>query len=407
MKKALPYILTALLISSVIIYLVALRSSPRSRKPSLKVSLDKRDKNPYGAFVLHESLKKFFSGAEFKINYNYPGDSKIFGYHPQNQLYVIVQQEFFPQDYEIDDLINYIQRGNSVFISTLSFNTQLSRFIRANVEKINYLDDDIIEYYNDSMQATISTPPFNGQRQFSYPGSRVESFLNRSDSSISEVLGHGTNGEPNLIHLQKGNGHLYVHTSPIAFSNYFLLYDNNIQYFEKIFSLLSAATPAVIWDEYFKRPHAKNNNKKQWFSFIMKNNYFRAGVLTALALLLIYTLTEFRRRQRVIPVINSPTNDTLEFVKTMGLLYYERGDHGNLAQKMSAYFMEHVRSRYKIFAQTPDQDFVKELSYKSGVSESLIKDIVLQIGRITNAEVYSDTELIALQKNIESFHNNE
>lgn len=407
MKKALPYILTALLISSVIIYLVALRPSPKSRKLSLKISLDKRDKNPYGAFVLHESLKKFFPRAGFKINYEYPGDSKVFGHNPQNQLYVIVQQDFFPQDYEIDDLINYIQRGNSVFISTLNTNSQLSRFIRANVEKSNYIDEDIIEYDSDSMQAAITTPPFQGQRQYSYPGYRIESFLNRSDSSISEILGYGYNGEPNFIHLQKGNGHLYVHTSPIAFSNYFLLYDNNIQYFEKIFSLFPSATPVVIWDEYFGRPHAKNNNKKQWFRFIMKNDYFRAGVLTALALLLIYTLTELRRRQRVIPIINSPTNDSLEFVKTMGLLYYERGDHGNLAQKMSAYFMEHVRSRYKIFAQTLDQDFVKELSYKSGVSESLIKDIVIQISRINNAETYSDTELIALQKNIEAFHNNE
>ncbi len=91
----------------------------------------------------------------------------------------------------------------------------------------------------------------------------------------------------------------------------------------------------------------------------------------------------------------------------MGLLYYERGDHANLAQKMSAYFLEHVRSRYKIFAQTLDEDFVEELSYKSGVSESLIKDIVIQINRISNTGAYSDTELIALQKNIEAFHNNE
>ncbi|MCH5716782.1 hypothetical protein [Niabella hibiscisoli] len=83
------------------------------------------------------------------------------------------------------------------------------------------------------------------------------------------------------------------------------------------------------------------------------------------------------------------------------------GDHSNLAQKMSAYFMEHIRTRYKIFAQTTDQDFVKELSYKSGVSESLINDIVTQINRINKAALFSDTELIALQKNIEAFHNNE
>lgn len=406
MKKALPYIIGLLVLVFLVIYLAVAFSRMADRNVSTRISLDKRDKNPYGAFVFHESLKKFFPGATFKTNYEYPGDSKIFGDSLANRLYVILQARFYPQDYEIDDLISFIGEGNNVFISTFTYNEQVSRFTRAFAKTRNYSWYPFGSHQSDTMHTSLSTSFFNGNGSYAYPGLLMESYLGQYDSSIAHVLGRGDNGEPNLVHLKKGKGNLYLHLSPLTLSNYFLLYDRNIEYFEKVFSHFPATTPLVIWDEYFKRPGTGRNNKG-WFSAIMKNSYFRAGIITALLLLGIYALTELRRRQRVIPVIDKPTNDSLEFVKTMGLLYYEKGDHANLAHKMVAYFMEHARSRYKIFAQKPDEDFVKELSDKSGVSEPLVRDIVTQVNRINNTGVYTDTELIALQKNIEAFYNNE
>jgi len=404
-KKTLPYII-GLLVLVLIIYLFIANSGKKNKEVSTYITLNKKDKNPYGAFVFHESLKQFFPKATFKINYEYPGESKVFGDNLSNRLYVILQPQFYPQDYEIDDLIALIDRGNNVFISTFVYNEQVSRFTLAFAKSRNYSYYPFGSHKSDTMRALLNPSIFAGSNTYTYPGLLMESFFEKTDSSISNILGWGDNGAPNLIHLKKGKGNLYIHLSPLAFSNYFLLYGNNSQYLEKICSLFPASTPLVIWDEYFSRSRSRNNDKG-WFKAIMKNNYFRAGILTALVLLLIYTLTELRRRQRVIPVIDRPTNDSLEFVKTMGLLYYERGDHTNLAQKMSSYFMEHIRSRYKIFAQTTEQDFVKELGYKSGVSESLIKDIVTQLNHINQAGHFSDTELIVLQKNIEAFHNNE
>lgn len=405
MKKLLPYII-GLLVLVLVIYVFVANNDQKNRDVSTRITLDKRDKNPYGAFVFHESLKKFFPNADFGINYNYPGDDQFFQDTLLNKLYVIHQAEFYPQDYEIDDLIAFIDQGNSVFISTFVYNEQLSRFTGAFARARNYRLYPLGSRASDTMRTILNSTFFNGTNAYTYPGLLMESFFEKTDGTISTILGWGDNGEPNLLHLKKGQGNLYIHLSPLSLSNYFLLYDKNIQYFEKIGSLFPASTPVVIWDEYFSRNRSRKNDKG-WFSAIMKNDYFRAGILTALALLLIYTLTEFRRRQRVIPVMDRPKNDSLEFVKTMGLLYYERGDHTNLAHKMSAYFMEHIRSRYKIFTQNPDAEFITLLSYKSGVSESLIKDIVAQINRINNKAIFSDTELIALQKNIETFHNNE
>jgi len=405
LKKALPYIFGALLVVVVAIYLSTIRM-PGKKLVNTYISLDKKDKNPYGAYVFHESLKRFFPKAKFKINYDHPGSSKNFGDYAPDQLYVILQPTFNPDPGEVDDLITFIDRGNSVFISTFTINHALSRFIKASAQARNYIDYPFANYGSDTMQARLVTPPFTGTTTYTYPGTLIEGYFKATDSIISQVIGRADNGESNFIHLKKGDGNLYIHLSPMTLTNYFLLYDNNIQYFEKIASMFPAHTPLVIWDEYFSS-HRSQHQNRGWFSAIMKNPYFRAGVLTALLLILVYALTEMRRRQRFIPVMEKPKNDSLEFVKTIGLLYYERGDHTNLAHKLSTYFMEHVRGRYKIFAKNLNKDFVEELSYKSGVSESLVKNIVAQINRINNEGVFSDTELIAFQHNIEAFYNKE
>src|SRR5690606_17695773 len=287
--------------------------------------------NPYGAFVFHESLKQFFPKADFKINYSHPGDNSVFGDNKPDQLYIILKSDFYATDQEADDLITFIDRGNNVFISAFTSGKDLMQFIKARLETRDLHEAD----KTDGMQLQLGSPPSTGNNRFTYPGLQAESFFRVADSSVVQVLGRTTTGKPNLIHLKKGDGNLYIHSFPLAFSNYFLLYHNNQQYFEKIFSLLPATTPTVIWDEYFGAPRPRKRNNG-WFAAVMKNPYFRAGILTALALLLIYTLTEMRRRQRAIPIMQPPDNDTIAFVKTMGLLYYERGDHTNLAQKKSA-----------------------------------------------------------------------
>ncbi|GAB3424859.1 hypothetical protein GCM10027516_26110 [Niabella aquatica] len=394
-----------LLVVVVAIYLSGMRMH-KKKSISTYISLDKRDRNPYGAYVFHESLKQFFPKATFKINYSHPGDSRIFGDYASDQLYIILQPAFNPSSDEVDDLITFIDRGNNVFISTFNINQQLSRFVKASSQTKNYTLYPFGNYDSNTMQARLATPPFTGTSIYTYPGTLIEGSFNKTDSTISKVIGSADNDAPNFIHLKKGNGNLYIHLSPMALTNYFLLYGNNIQYFEKIASLFPARTPLVIWDEYFNS-HQSQRRNRSWFNAIMQNPYFRAGILTALLLILMYVLTEMRRRQRVIPVIEKPKNDSLEFVKTIGLLYYERGDHTNLAHKLSTYFMEHVRNRYKIFAKDLDKNFIEALSYKSGVSVSLVKDIVTQISRINSEGVFTDTELIAFQNNIEAFYNKE
>ena len=115
---------------------------------------------------------------------------------------------------------------------------------------------------------------------------------------------------------------------------------------------------------------------------------------------------ESRRKQRLIPVIPKVQNDSLEFVKTIGRLYHEKGDHKNLAHKMALYFLDHVRNQFYIRTQTLDDEFVKTLHQKSGYPEKEIKDLTEFIIFIETSPAISENQLANFHKQLEKFYKN-
>jgi hypothetical protein len=108
----------------------------------------------------------------------------------------------------------------------------------------------------------------------------------------------------------------------------------------------------------------------------------------------------------MIPPHEKPTNDSLDFVKTLGRLYYDRRDHKNLAGKMGAYFLEHVRSTYKIITHTLDDDFIQSLHVKSGYPQPEIKKIVTKIEQFSEWPNISEERLADFHKSLELFYQN-
>src|SRR5690606_28820304 len=113
-----------------------------------------------------------------------------------------------------------------------------------------------------------------------------------------------------------------------------------------------------------------------------------------------------RRRQRMIPQWVKPKNESLDFVKTMGRLYYQKKDHLNLARKMGAYFLDHIRSRYKLGTLKLDDNFVKDLEFKTGYHYNNIKQLVDFINFLEMAPAVSDGQLAEFHKQLELFYQN-
>ena len=74
---------------------------------------------------------------------------------------------------------------------------------------------------------------------------------------------------------------------------------------------------------------------------------------------------------------------------------------------MAAYFLEHVRNKYKLQTSVLDDDFVNKLRFKTGVDEYLLREIVFFIRDIDNMPAtvrITDNELVNFHKKLESFY---
>lgn len=408
MKKYIPHILFVLLGAAIVVLVITGSSYQKNKKRKLdeRITLRKQDKIPYGTWVAWNNLQYLFPKADFFNNRYMPGYWRSISPDKSNQVLIIVTDRFDADRGEMQDLVELVKNGNDVFIS--------ARYISAAADKIlnctsSSFDLNIVsvDELSNNMELLLNNPPFDDKVDYNYPGKTFSSYFTEVDSIKTEVLGTDKRHRPNFIHLRAGTGNFYVHLEPLAFSNYFLLHKDNISYYEKVMSLLRPDAEKVVWDEYYlykREARNKPSKKPGWMSVFMKHPALRAALLTAIGTLLIFVLLEMRRKQRPIPVIKKPKNDSLDFVKTIGRLYYEKGDHHNLCKKMSAYFLEYVRNNFKIPTGSLNEDFINSVHYKSGVEKEEIKRIVYFIQYLEDKKVISSQQLSEFHRNLEAFY---
>jgi hypothetical protein len=257
---------------------------------------------------------------------------------------------------------------------------------------------------DDSLTVRLEIPD---EASYSYPGLNNSSIFRLLNLRTAEVIGEDLFYKPNFIHLRAGKGNVYFQLAPLAFSNYFILHKQNAGYFEKALSLVPAGTKRIVWDEYFGRKKSDDSqphDKTSWLKVLWRYPAFRAGLLTAILALLLYVLLEMRRKQRAIPILTRPRNDSLDFVKTIGRLYYEKGDHANLARKMSAFFLEYVRTTYKLPTGTLDELFMRQLQYRTGLQEKDIKELIGFAKYVEDAPMITPEELKSFHQKLEDFY---
>lgn len=405
MKKTLPYLLIGLVVAA-IIFLFFTGNNASNRLFDERMTFRKRDKIPYGTFVAYENLKHIFPKATVSSDKQMPGDWDSLAPYGKRQALLIVSPFFNAEEEEMNSLLEFIKRGNDVFVSTMKVSYPAEKMVKCDIYYPVNTDGGWRINENDSLTVSLDIPVSRRVQKFSYPGKKYDFWFYEYDSLTTTVLGYSEGGNPNFIKLSAGKGHLFLHLAPMAFSNYFLLHKDNMAYYEKAMSVISPNTTKVVWDEYFLAKGQQDNEgkKSNWLSVFLRYPGLRWGLITALLALLTYVLLEMRRKQRPIPVINKPKNDSLDFVKTIGRLYHDKGDHTNLCRKMAAYFLEHVRTRYKLPTTELNDEFVQNLRFKTGIEEEPVREIVSFINHLNMAAVVTDKELVSFHKQLESFY---
>ena len=401
MKKALPWIIGAVVVLLVIL-LMAGNHRERTRRLDERITLREKDRIPYGTAAARSLLPALFPHASVITDNRAPASLMEFSDPQGNEAVIYFSSYFTADDYDLSQIRRYAAAGNSVFIVASAFSPAASSFFG-----FTYTDNFLYFTAEDSLRVKLETPAFPSAQLYVYPGKRLDNFIAALDTAHTQVLGRNVDGWPDFVGFTVGQGKIYVHTAPLAFSNYFILHKNNIDYFQSVMSVLPSDAGRVYWDEYFLNKPSENNEKEpSWFSVLLRYPGLKWGLLLGMFVLILLLLLGSRRRQRKIPPHTRPTNDSLDFVKTLGRLYYDRHDHQNLAKKMSVYFLEHVRTTYKLPTQVLDQNFVQLLHYKSGYPTDKLETILHFIRRLRDNEEVTEWMLADFHQQLELFYKN-
>lgn len=364
------------------------------------INLSRDNKNPYGLFLASKVMPSLFP--ESKVEYlasNYDITRlKSRLKNKDNALIVFIGQNFMMTDDEAYQLTNIIKEGKNVFISAynVSDNFFYQLDLNRNTPSIYVQDASQCIHFNED----------NNTRDYCYKGESIMSYFTSSLGDDSDMTPYHTLGATsekgdNYIVYAIGSGKLFLHASPLVFSNYFLLQNNNQSYLAKLFSNVMK-TDNVLWMDFNHRVAERNSS----WSILWRDKATRAFLLITLFGILLYVLFSMKRRQKIIPVITPNINSSVAFVETIGRLYYNTGNHNNLAEKMVQHFLEFVRVNYYLPTTLLDDEFEKSLAAKSGMPMDKVAMLVSQIKAVNYGTPTDEGFLFSLHANIQEFYTN-
>ncbi|MCF1713487.1 DUF4350 domain-containing protein [Flavihumibacter sp. RY-1] len=380
-----------------------------------RISLWHQDKIPYGTWYAYNSLFTYFPEAEdiFIIKESpavgiggssvdweestETNDSTVTE-ELQPELYLVVSPRFLPTDAEKEDLLRFVRKGNHLVIAAIEFDDSFLDSI--GVQKV-YGQPMISS--TDTVLYTLRASVLDTYQTYGYPGEIIPYHFTVDTSSGWEVLGTVQSGAPNCIRMQLDSGSITLHSNPLQLTNFFLLHKDNHRYWSDLLSGLPHSYSFIWWDDYFRTPKTETDNFSSMGVF-MKYPALKWALYTILLLLVVLLFSEIKRRRKIIPVLTPPENSSLDFVKTIGRLYYQHKDNSDLAIKMETHLMEFIRQHYHIQGNLPEDQLVRQLSLKSGVASELLTSLFYEFRMIEEHGTVSDEDLLRMNDLIEQFH---
>ncbi len=355
------------------------------------------DKIPLGCYVLHEELLKLPNDVA-DTNDNIINNNSILDAYEDKSL-VMINSSFYFDEQETNTLLEFVENGNDVFISgknisgyladTLGFRTQIMYGKTFNTDVLNSFTNQQIAKDSTHYNSVIENSRFI----------RIDSVQTTKLGYTFNLIDDESENELNFIKIPFGNqnGYFYLHTNPYAFSNYHLL-NGNENYAASALSYV--LDKDIIWDNYYK---AGRRQVSTPLRYVLQQASLKWAIYLSLIGLILFILFKGKRTQRIIPVINPLENNTLEFTKTIGSLYFQDKNYSNIIQKKIVFFLEHIRSHFYLDTHEFNKKFIENLAIKSGKSKEEATDLVKYIQYLNNKVSHSEQDLVDLNTKIERF----
>lgn len=340
MGRSYKIILGALLaLLAMLIFLEANQKDPVNWYPSYSIT----DKIPQGTFVFYESLEKVAKVEQVNIPpFEFLEDTTTTG------TYFFLNASVGIDAAELNKLLKWVEKGNTAVISASYISYPLLDTLKItndqkirkngleNIPQYNFANKDLRseKYYEFNRDHTLEYfDSLNGKQQKVLGMAKV-----KDDNSVQN------DSLANFVESKFGEGRFLLHSSPQAFTNYFLLEGENFEYAEKFLAYLDLQE-TIYWDNHYKNGKIIHTSP---LYILLSNRYFKWAYYFVIIATILFIFFEGKRKQKSIPVVNPLRNQTYDYTRTIAGMYLDQKDYRTIAQKIRDQFFIFLQKEFKI-----------------------------------------------------------
>ena len=333
--------------------------------------------------------------------------------------YVYIGNYLYLDSTDTDALLEFVSDGNNAFISSWDISYNLMSQLLVDWYDLEIIEDSTfcLDFFHPdlSQSGTFELTYYYDSEVMMKALSYIDSFILLDSTNNLVELGYFEPQYLNFIMLPHGKGAFYLHTTPIAFSNLNLVERSGLAYSEKVFAHLS---PGDIYFDEYSRPQkvefsssggsgsSPRNFQTSPLSYILSQDSLKWAWWLLGLTVIAFIVFRAKRRQRIIPVLESNSNTSLEFIETIGNLYYQQNDHKKLVKQKMKHFLAFIRNRYQIATNQEEEVIISKIVQKSQIPEKDVSSIFKQASAIQGVAMVSSDTLIFFHQSMERFYQN-
>ncbi len=359
------------------------------------------DKIPFGSYVFFEELEEALgTGSVERIE----SDPYVFlseGQERINTSYIFINDYLDFDERQLGQILHYVESGNTVFMSANYFGSRVEDTLGFYAEIVY---DQTTPTFNAELDPEFFSPAFKADTSLTFNKGVRKTVFTRIDTLMTRALGYYQSEAQNkveslnFIEVTYGKGKFLINTLPEAFSNYYMLQPQHA-YTANLISFIPSADQ-VYWDSYLKSGKRIVTSPMR---YVFNQDPLRWAYYLLIVGLILYVIFRAKREQRIIEVVKPLENSSVDFTRTIGQMYFQHRDYGNIIAKKINYFLEIVRSKFYLDSSVLDEAFAEKLALKSGNNAEKTKKLIRSINHLKAKAMHSEADLLELNKLLEDF----
>ncbi|MDR3093045.1 MAG: hypothetical protein LBU62_00170 [Bacteroidales bacterium] len=359
------------------------------------------DKQPFGCFAFDSLLSASLENGYY---HSYASMEKLLdnshrlGIDATQANFLIIRNAKWIHDSTFMLIYEHIRAGSNIILATSSLPDTLQQMLHTEVDYLHWANRYPVHLCDTS-----------DRQQQIVPGSILDCYITPSlveqDSSFDEIrllyrISETADQHKTLsIRYNIGEGNLIIVCNPLFFTNYGILNDSISPYIWQHLGYVKNR-PLIRTEYYSRMNYAMDSGIAATWDILTRDKPMSWALIITLLTLLIFILSNLKRKQKPIPIIRPPKNMLLDFVRSITNLYIRKNNNADIVMKRRLYLSEELKRKHgiDIVNQTSTIEMCNRLAQKTGCMPQDIRRCLLKMNAINENIKLTDKELMDIVK---------